>query len=69
MCHEILRPVVLACLVLANSACQPQGPGIQAAMANGPAEKTPVIYFGDLFRAEEASLATMPRETAEPPTF
>ena len=69
MSHEVFRPVVLACLAIASSACQPQGPGLQAGMANGLAEKIPATYFGDLFRAEEAALAAKPRETAEPPTF
>ncbi len=80
MCHEMFRPLVFACLVIASSACQPQRPGIQTSLANGlaglvesagasPIGGNPVTFFGDLFSNEEEALAAKPLELMMSPTF
>lgn len=80
MCPQVFRPLVIACLVIASSACQPQRSGIQSKnMGNvvagyvepagaGPAGALPVSYLGDMFSGEEAALASKPPEI-ESPTF
>lgn len=80
MCTQVFRSLVIACLVIASSACQPQRPGIQSKnmgnvlpgyvepAAAGPAGALPASYLGDMFSGEEAALASKPPEI-ESPTF
>jgi len=80
MCPRVFRPLVIACLVIASSGCQPQRPGIHSQNMGsvlagyvepagaGPAGGRPVSYLGDMFSGEEAALASKPPEI-ESPTF
>jgi hypothetical protein len=70
MSPRVFRPIVIACLVMASSACQPPRPGMQAAhvgpTAAGPVGEQPAAYLGDLFSREEAALASKPPESESP---
>jgi len=78
MCPRVFRPLVIACLVIASSACQPQRPGMQAKdmgiglaayvepTGAGPVGGRPTAYLGDMFSSEEAALAAKPPELASP---
>ena len=57
MSPRVFRPIVIACLVMASSACQPPRPGMQAAYVGptaGPVGEQPAAYLGDLFSRERS---------------
>ena len=76
MSPRVFHPMVIACLVIASSACQPQWPGMQSkdmgrslAAHVEPTGAGPVgAYLGEMFSSEEAALAGRPPES-ESPTF
>jgi len=78
MCPQILRPLVIAGLVIVTSACQPQRSAIETRNIDtsfaghvgqsvaGPIGVRPAAYFGDVFSREEAALTSKPPESASP---
>ena len=77
MSPQAFRPLVLAWLVIASSACQPQIPNVHAKNTENsiagyvkprasPIGAHVATYFGDLFSREEDALASKPPELASP---